>query len=145
MVAISTNNMASTFLSHNHIFHQDYLKYSQLLPLWHPYSLRSWALILPLNIKPTFTSSHPILSPFFTEEINFSKELSVFVVSISSPLTHSWHYTNQYRFRSPFSLTVAIVKVTIEHHIIKSNEHVSVLILLFRNIWSSAHSLILIC
>lgn len=145
MVAISTNNMASIFLSHNHIFHQDYLKYSQLLPLWLPHSLRSWApLILPLNIKPTFTYSHPILSPIFTEEINFSKELSVFVVSISSPLTHSWH-TNQHRFRSSCSLTVAIVKVTIKYRIIKFNEHVSVLILLFRNIWSSAHSLILIC
>ena len=40
MVAINAKSVDSTFLSHNHILYQDYLKYSQLLSMWNPYSLR---------------------------------------------------------------------------------------------------------
>lgn len=154
MLAINTNNVDTTFLSHNHIFHPDDLKYSQLSSLWHPYSLWRWdQLILQkwiLSIShykmsnlpsPTAILSSPL---FFHWEDKFLQRV-ICICHLYFLATDSLLTLHRYKFQSPHSPTVATVKVTTENYIIKSNEHVSVLILLFRNIWPLASSLILIC
>ena len=66
MVALNTNSVDSIFLSHNHVFHEDYLKYSQLFLYWHSYSLRRHSYSSP----PSNMNSHTIkYQPYLTYSI----------------------------------------------------------------------------
>lgn len=106
--------MDSTFLSRNHIFHQDYLKYSQLLSMWHPNSLRRWAhLILQkwtlliscykyqiyLHLQPLFSCSPKVATVKVTtlkatsfNPVDMFQSLSYFSgISDLLPASSSWY------------------------------------------------------